>query len=61
MTFVSCLAIGLAFAIAVSLLVLAGVLIGWNLPRLLAWLRARTGPGAPRDPGDRVDPRGGGA
>jgi hypothetical protein len=61
MTLLSCIAIGLAFAIAVSLLVLAGVLIGWNLPRLLSWLRARGAPGSPRDGEDRVDPRGGGA
>lgn len=32
MTFLSCLAIGIAFALAVSLLVLAGVLLGWALP-----------------------------
>ena len=35
MTFVSCLALGLAFVIAVGLLTLAGVLLGWMLP---AWI-----------------------
>jgi hypothetical protein len=32
MTFLSCLGIGVAFVLAVALLVLAGVLIGWVLP-----------------------------
>ena len=61
MTFVSCIVLGIAFAIAVSLLVLAGVLIGWNLPHLLARLRSRGAPQGPRNEEDRVDPRGGGA
>jgi hypothetical protein len=45
MTFLSCLVLGIAFAIAVLLLVLAGVLIGWNLPRLLAAMRRARGAG----------------
>jgi hypothetical protein len=32
-TALSCLAIGLGFVIAVALLVFAGVLIGWMIPR----------------------------
>jgi hypothetical protein len=36
MTVVSCLVLGLAFLIAVGLLVVAGVGIGWLLPVLLA-------------------------
>ena len=32
MTALSCLAIGLGFLIAVGLLVLAGVVIGWAIP-----------------------------
>jgi hypothetical protein len=31
-TFLSCFAIGLGFAIAVGLLVFAGVVIGWVIP-----------------------------
>lgn len=50
MTAVSCLAIGLAFAVAVSLLVFAGALIGWVLPR--GRVRSASPPrgGGPRDP-----------
>lgn len=40
MTLLSCLAIGLAFVIAVGLLVLAGVLLGWLAPRWIERLRA---------------------
>jgi flagellar biosynthesis protein FliR len=47
-TFLSCLAIGLAFAIAVGLLVLAGILLGWLLPH---WIeRFRKGRSGPRVP-----------
>lgn len=41
MTLLSCLAIGFAFLIAVALLVFAGVMIGWFIPRLLE--RSRRG------------------
>lgn len=44
MTLLSCLVIGLAFGIAVLLLLLAGVLIGWNLPRFFSSLRGLRGP-----------------
>jgi hypothetical protein len=48
-TVVSCLAIGLAFAIAVGLLTLAGVLLGWLAPRWVEKIRKRrSGPRAPR-------------
>jgi hypothetical protein len=40
MTILSCLAIGTAFAIAVALLVGAGILIGWTLP---SWIGRRRG------------------
>jgi hypothetical protein len=43
MTALSCLALGLAFAIAVGLLVFAGVLLGWVLPGLIERRRARRG------------------
>jgi hypothetical protein len=70
MTFLSCLGIGIAFAIAVALLVLAGVLLGWALPAAIARSRGtgqelsmgkdRENPG--RDPGetdsDLIDPPG---
>lgn len=45
MTVLSCLGIGIAFAVAVGLLVLAGVLIGWVIPAILE--RSREGRGAP--------------
>jgi hypothetical protein len=49
MTFLSCLAIGLAFAIAVGLLTFAGVLLGWLAPRWIERIRAgRSGPRSPR-------------
>ena len=41
MTLLSCLALGLAFAIALGLLTLAGVLLGWLLPGWLERFRAR--------------------
>lgn len=40
MTALSCLALGLAFAIAVGLLVFAGVLLGWIIPSLVERRRA---------------------
>ena len=40
MTALSCLGIGLAFAIAVGLLVFAGVLLGWIVPGLIERRRA---------------------
>ena len=40
MTAVSCAVLGLAFLVAVGLLVVAGVAIGWLLPDLLARRRA---------------------
>jgi len=39
MTVLSCLAIGVAFLVAVGLLVFAGVMLGWVIPRL--WERSR--------------------
>jgi len=42
-TALSCLAIGLGFVIAVALLVFAGVLLGWMIPR------PRPGPRAAAD------------
>jgi hypothetical protein len=48
MTLLSCLALGLALVIAVGLLTLAGVLLGWLLP---AWLeRIRRSRAARRPP-----------
>jgi hypothetical protein len=45
MTALSCLGIGIAFAIAVGLLVLAGVLLSWVLPALIdRWRAARNVP-----------------
>ncbi|HEX9303721.1 MAG TPA: hypothetical protein VGA31_04635 [Thermoanaerobaculia bacterium] len=45
MTALSCLGIGIAFAIAVGLLVLAGVLLSWVLPALVErWRAARNVP-----------------
>lgn len=43
MTVLSCLAIGLAFLIAVGLLIFAGVLLGWILPGLIERRRAARG------------------
>jgi hypothetical protein len=45
MTAVSCLAIGLAFLVAVGLLVFAGFLLGWVMPAIIE--RARDRKGAP--------------
>lgn len=39
-TAVSCLALGVAFVIAVGLLVFAGILIGWFVPALIERFRA---------------------
>jgi len=47
MTVLSCLAIGFAFLIAVGLLVFAGTLIGWVIPRLLERSRRKEGRGGP--------------
>jgi len=44
-TVLSCLAIGLAFIVAVGLLVFAGVMLGWVLPALIE--RSRRAKGAP--------------
>ena len=41
MTALSCLGIGIAFLIAVGLLVFAGVLLGWFLPTLIERWRTR--------------------
>ncbi len=49
MTVLSCVAVGLAFVIAVSLLVLASVLIGWAIPI------SRRPPDPPE--GSRLQPR----
>jgi hypothetical protein len=40
MTAVSCFALGIAFVIAVGLLVLAGILLGWVVPALIERSRA---------------------
>ena len=40
MTALSCLGLGIAFAIAVGLLVFAGIAIGWILPTLIERSRA---------------------
>jgi hypothetical protein len=40
MTALSCLGLGIAFAIAVALLVFAGIAIGWILPALIERSRA---------------------
>jgi hypothetical protein len=45
MTALSCLGIGIAFVVAVGLLVLAGVLLSWVLPALVdRWRAARKVP-----------------
>ena len=41
MTALSCLAIGIAFLLAVGLLVFAGVLLGWVLPAVIERAKAR--------------------
>jgi hypothetical protein len=41
MTALSCLAIGIAFLLAVGLLVFAGVLLGWVIPTVIERARAR--------------------
>ncbi|HEX5134743.1 MAG TPA: hypothetical protein VFW81_05070 [Thermoanaerobaculia bacterium] len=40
MTALSCLALGVAFVVAVGLLVFAGILIGWIVPALIERFRA---------------------
>jgi hypothetical protein len=52
-TALSCLALGLAFAIAVALLFLAGVAIGCLLPRRLGLRRRRDEPPPPEGVPDR--------
>ena len=47
MTFISCLAIGLAFLIAVALLVFAAILIGWYVPEVIEQSRRA---GLPKKP-----------
>ena len=45
MTVLSCLTIGIAFALAVALLLLAGFLLGWVIPAIIERRRAeRRGP-----------------
>jgi hypothetical protein len=39
-TALSCLALGIAFVVAVALLILAGILLGWILPLLIERSRA---------------------
>jgi hypothetical protein len=41
MTALSCLAIGVAFVLAVALLVFAGVVLGWILPQRIRLRRPR--------------------
>ena len=41
MTVLSCLAIGLAFGLAIALLTLAGALLGWVAPRWIDRIRGR--------------------
>jgi hypothetical protein len=41
LTALSCLGIGIAFLIAVALLILAGVLLAWFLPNLIERWRTR--------------------
>jgi hypothetical protein len=50
LTALSCLALGIAFVIAVGLLVFAGILLGWILPSLIEKARASRGdaPGSRR-------------
>jgi hypothetical protein len=46
-TALSCLAIGVAFLVAVGLLVFAGVILGWVLPALIERARERRRGGPP--------------
>ena len=50
MTALSCVAIGIAFLLAVALLIFAGVMLGWVIPWYLERSRA-----ARRDPPPRKD------
>lgn len=43
LTALSCLAVGVAFLVAVGLLVFAGVLLGWVVPELIERARRRRG------------------
>jgi len=43
MTALSCLGVGIAFVVAVALLVFAGFLLGWVIPALLERARERRG------------------
>jgi hypothetical protein len=50
MTALSCVALGVAFLVAVALLVFAGILIGWVIPALIERAReARDAPPPNRD------------
>jgi len=53
MTFLSCVAIGVAFVLAVGLLVFAAVVLGWYVPALIERVRRRRGspPGSSRSGG----------
>ena len=57
MTILSCLAIGIAFAVAVGLLVLAGVLLGWALPAAIERSRRLRGQISMQTPTDGPPPR----
>ena len=50
MTAISCVAIGVAFLLAVVLLIFAGVVLGWVIPSILERSRAAKG-----DPPRRTD------
>jgi hypothetical protein len=43
MTAISCVAIGIAFLLAVALLIFAGVMLGWVIPWFLERSRAARG------------------
>jgi hypothetical protein len=51
----SCLAIGLAFLVAVGLLVFAGVLLGWCVPAAVARARGAAPPSGGGDSGPTTD------
>jgi hypothetical protein len=60
MTVMSCLALGLALAIAVALLTLAGIVLGWCGPAWVARLRGRPKDSSkPGEPPDEASGRGG--
>jgi hypothetical protein len=61
MTFLSCVAVGVAFLLAVGLLVFAGVLLGWYIPALIEQARRQRGDssrGGPRDEPPAAGPPG---